>query len=69
MQTQFRSRPGYPGGIAGYPWDQLAQEVAYVAYHFHWSRDDVFELSHRERRMWVEEISKINERINRAREG
>jgi hypothetical protein len=46
----------------------LTQEVAYIAYHFHWRRDDILELSHRERRRWVEEISAINEKINRARD-
>ncbi len=40
--------------------------MAYIAYHFHWSRDEVLDLSHRERHKWVEEISAINKRINKA---
>ena len=35
-------------------------EMAYVAYHFGWSRNDLFDLEHLERRRWVEEIARIN---------
>ena len=38
--------------------------MAYVAYHFHWQRDEIPDLPHRERHRWVEEISKINKKIN-----
>jgi len=54
------------GGVACYPEDRLYEEVAYVAYHFHWSRDEVLSLHHRERHRWVEEISKINQKINQS---
>ncbi|MEA5420570.1 DUF6760 family protein [Spirulina sp. CCNP1310] len=37
--------------------EQLYQEVAYIALHFHWSRDDILALGHQERRLWVAEIS------------
>jgi hypothetical protein len=53
-----------PGGILGYPLQSLYEEVAFLAYHFHWPHDDVLNLEHGERRRWVEEISAINERIN-----
>jgi hypothetical protein len=39
----------------------MLREVAFVAYHFHWSRDDIYTMPHPERRRWVEEISHINE--------
>jgi hypothetical protein len=52
------------GGILGYPLNALYEEVAFLAYHFHWPHDDVLNLEHGERRRWVEEISAINERIN-----
>jgi hypothetical protein len=42
----------------------LYQEVAYVAYHFHWPPESILTLEHAERRHWVEEISAINERAN-----
>ena len=47
-----------------YPLDRLAREVAYVAYHFHWSRDEIAAMPHLERRRWVEEIARINQEIN-----
>jgi uncharacterized protein DUF6760 len=40
------------------------EEVAYIAYHFHWSHDQILSLGHRERQQWVSEIGKINERLN-----
>ena len=48
------------GGILGYPLTQLREEVAYIAYHFHWPLDEVLSLEHGERRSWVAEIGKIN---------
>jgi hypothetical protein len=38
--------------------------VAYIAYHFHWPLDNVLNLEHRQRRQWVQEIAKINRRLN-----
>jgi hypothetical protein len=42
----------------------MAQEVAYIAYHFHWSRDEIAEMSHLERHRWVAEIARINTALN-----
>ncbi|SER93358.1 DUF6760 family protein [Actinokineospora terrae] len=47
-----------------YPPDRLAEEVAYVAYHFHWPRAEILDLTHEERAGWVREISRINTRVN-----
>ena len=33
-------------GILSYPLDRLNQEVAYIAYHFHWALDDILEMEH-----------------------
>ncbi len=55
------------GGISGYPLDRLYEEVAYISYHFHWSRDEILNLEHQERKRWVAEISNINRRLNEAR--
>jgi hypothetical protein len=52
------------GGITGYPSDRLHEEVAYVAYHFHWPHQEIMRLDHRERQRWCAEISGINERLN-----
>ncbi len=43
----------------------MSRELAYLAYHFHWSRDELLSLPHAERRLWVEEIGRINDTINR----
>ena len=53
----------------GYPLDRLYEEVAYIAYHFHWSREEVLVMEHRERQAWVEQIAALNQRINAAAEG
>lgn len=50
-----------------YPLERLYQEVAYIAYHFHWPLDDILEMEHRERQTWVREISEINREINKTR--
>ncbi len=39
-------------------------EIAFVAYHFHWSRDEILDLAHVERRLWAGEISRINDVMN-----
>ena len=52
------------GGIVGYPLERIYEEVAYVAYHFHWPLSDLLNLEHRQRRQWVKEIAKINRRLN-----
>ncbi|EIM65445.1 DUF6760 family protein [Desulfobacter postgatei] len=47
-----------------YPRDQARREVAFIAYHFHWPRQELMSLSHLERRLWVTDISRINQEIN-----
>lgn len=51
-------------GVVGYPLDRLYEEVAYLAYHFHWSLDAILALEHRERQIWTEQIAAINRRIS-----
>ncbi|WP_342766997.1 DUF6760 family protein [Trinickia dinghuensis] len=43
---------------------ELYQEIAFIAYHFHWSYADIVEMEHVERRRWCNEISAINEKMN-----
>jgi hypothetical protein len=52
------------GGVVGYPLTALYEEVAFVAYHFHWAPETLLNLEHMERRRWVDEISAINQRMN-----
>jgi hypothetical protein len=47
-----------------YAVEQLFEEIAYVAYHFHWSHEELVDLEHLRRRTFVREIAKINKRLN-----
>jgi hypothetical protein len=53
--------------ITTYPREQLQQEIAYLAYHFHWPLDDILDMEHDERHIWLREIARINREINEAR--
>lgn len=46
-----------------YAADRLFEEVAYVAYHLHWSMDAILDLEHSDRLRFVEEIARINQRL------
>lgn len=46
-----------------YPADQVREEVAFIAYHFHWGLQEILDLPHRERVSWVGHITKINQKI------
>ena len=47
-----------------YAVDRLYEEIAYVAYHFHWPLNDILELEHPTRRRYIEEIAQINRRLS-----
>jgi hypothetical protein len=64
MRALFSCRVERGGGVLGYPLNALYEEIAFIAYHFHWQPDAVINLEHTERRRWVEEISSINRRLN-----
>ena len=38
--------------------------MAFIAYHFHWSQEELMNSEHRERGRWCEEISRINRKLN-----
>lgn len=44
-----------------YAAERLYEEVAYVAYHFHWSLDDILDLEHPLRRRFVDQIRRLRE--------
>lgn len=50
-----------------YAADRLHEEVAYVAYHFHWPLADILDLEHADRLRYVSEIARINTRITQGR--
>ena len=54
--------------MMSYPREQIYREVAYIAYHFHWSHDAVMEMEHRQRQRWIAEIARINQQINEVSE-
>lgn len=64
MPTHILRRAGARGGILGYPLEDLHEEVAFVAYHFHWPQAEIMAMEHIERREWVEQISAINRKVN-----
>ncbi|WP_408962547.1 DUF6760 family protein [Pseudanabaena mucicola] len=57
--TSATQKCNYGGGVIGYPSDRLYEEVAFIAFYFHWSREDVLNLSHAERLRWVNEIMRL----------
>jgi uncharacterized protein DUF6760 len=50
--------------MSRYPSNRLFEEVAYLAYHFHWPYERIVTFDHRERQRWVTEVARINERLN-----
>ena len=46
---------------------RIREEVAYVAYHFHWSLDAILDLEHPQRLRYVQEIASINTRLAEER--
>jgi hypothetical protein len=52
--------------MIGYPLETLYEEMAFVAYYLHWPAHELLALEHGERRRWVAEVSRINERLSEA---
>ncbi|WP_193241757.1 hypothetical protein OG250_12350 [Streptomyces sp. NBC_00487] len=42
-----------------YATDRLHEEIAYVAYHFHWSFEEILDLEHHDRRRYTEQIASL----------
>ena len=49
-----------------YPLEQLHEEVAYIAYYFHWPLSDILEMEHSDRRRWAKKIADINRKLTEA---
>ena len=43
---------------------RIHEEVAYVAYHFHWPMEAILDLEHPLRLRFVDEIGRINRRLS-----
>ncbi len=52
--------------MTGYPLEKIYEEVAFIAYHFHWNHENILNMEHSERRKWCDEISKINQKLNQT---
>jgi len=61
-------RRGYltPGGIVGYPLERVQEEVAYLAYYLHWPAEELLNMEHGDRRMWVGQVADIHRRAASA---
>jgi hypothetical protein len=45
-----------------YATEQLVEDVAYVAYHLHWSLDSLLDLDHRFRQRVIEAVAELEQR-------
>ncbi len=64
LRRRLRGGPRCAGGMTGYPSDRLHEEVAYVAWHLHWSYQEVMGMEHAERLRWVDEVAALNQRLS-----
>ena len=55
-----------PGGILTYAEGRLYEEVAYLAYYLHWSRDAILDLEHPERQRFVAQVASLNGRVQQS---
>jgi len=69
MSEDLRGGGRTGGGALGYPPEQLFQEVAYLAYYFHWPHTQIMDMNHQERLVWVDQVARINKRLNEAADG
>jgi hypothetical protein len=60
VRVHGRRRGERPGGVLTYAADRLLEEVAYVAYHFHWPLADILDLEHPLRQQFLEHIDRLN---------
>ena len=47
-----------------YPQERLYQEMTFLSYYLHWSRDEVMNLNNLERRRWCREVSAVNKKLS-----
>jgi hypothetical protein len=64
LQAQIYRGVRSPGGTLGHLSDSIYREVAYIAYHFNWSKREIMEMTHHERRKWMSVIVDMNKQIN-----
>ena len=42
----------------------MHEEVAYIAYYFHWPLEDILGMEHHDRRRWAEKVAEINRKLS-----
>lgn len=42
-----------------YPPERLHRDIAYIAFHFHWSHAEILDLEHPDRRRYVTQIASL----------
>ena len=47
-----------------YPQERMYQEMTFLSYYLHWSRDEGMGLNHLERRRWCREVSGGNKQLS-----
>ncbi|GKQ38914.1 DUF6760 family protein [Streptomyces sp. A012304] len=47
-----------------YATDRLHEEIAYVAFHFHWSHEEILDLEHHDRRRYADRIAALVSRAS-----
>ena len=52
--------------MIGYPLERLHEEVAYIAFHFHWPPEAILTLEHHDRQTWAAQIAALNRRLNES---
>jgi hypothetical protein len=52
--------------MRAYPVNALYEEMAFIAFHLHWSHGELMNLGHAERRRWCDEISRVNRTLEGA---
>ena len=68
MQTQlFRGVYTIGGSISRLP-EQIYGEAAHIAYYFHWSQSEIWNMNGRERKMWISQIDRIHQEAKAQRE-
>ena len=40
--------------------------MAYLAYYLHWPHGQIMDMNHLERRVWVDQVASINQRLNES---
>lgn len=50
--------------MRSYPSKRIWEEVAYIAFYLHWPYEQIMQMQHSERRGWLDEIAKVNHRLN-----